>query len=240
MSFKYQQYRIASTLNEADACELTRRVLGGQIEFEQIFRDNRHSFCASFHHDDRRLVLKITRGRNTRTWERLLTWFRPSECFRIYTSHLRLEHAGFRVPGPVLAAEKRFLGCVVDGFVIYEFLEGEIAREEHAQAVLDTLLDLHARGFTRNDPKLVNFVVTDAGIGLIDFKLTKPVLFRRLRTRLELAHFLYRHPDVDVRLPSGLGDEPGFKLTQKIYAFKRLLRGKRRYMKARLKRRTRP
>ena len=236
MIYQCQQYRVKSALNQTDACELTRKVVGGQIEFEQVFRDNEHSFCASFRYRDRHLILKITRSRNTRIWERLLTWFRPSECFRIYASHQQLQQEAFMVPAPVLAAEKRSFGCVVHGFVVYEFLEGRIARKEHAQAVLDTLLDLHARGYVRNDPKLVNFIVNDEGIGLIDFKLAKPVLLRQLRIHLELAQFLNKYPKLEMQLPPRLGEEIWFKLAQVINASRRAVKTKRRKIKSRLKR----
>lgn len=231
MYLKVDDYHLKTPRGAREATQLAKAVIAGKLEFEQVYRDNKQTFSGSFLYHGQRMVLKIPRGRNSRYWERLLTWFRPGESFKIYDSHVELQNQPFTVPKPVLAAERRRLGAVVDGFVIYEYLQGKIAEEEDAQQVVDTLLELHARGYVRNDPQLSNFVIGEHGIGLIDFKLGKPVLFGRLRRYFELAHFVKKYESVDIKLPDNIENSRGFALARLLFSTSRSTRNFRRSIK---------
>lgn len=236
MRFKYRQYNLLTTWDKEAAVELARMIIDRELEFEQIFKDDKQTFCGRFRNRDQDLVLKIPRGRNSRVWEQFLTWFRPGECEKVYASHLKLQSGKPRAPAPVLAVEKRKLGAVVDSFFVYEFVEGRIADESDAQAVFDTLRELHAMGYIRRDPQLANFVISDGEIILIDFKLLEPVLFTRIHTFMELAHFLNRYPHLQLDLPENLDRNNWFRVARLLFAFKWSFRTYRRRIKRYLKR----
>ena len=236
MRFKFEQYNLLTTWDQDAAIELARAIIGEQVELEQVFRDNKQTFIGRFRARDQHLVLKIPRGRNARTWQRFLTWFRSGECEKVYESHLKLQSGKLRAPAPILAAEKRKLGVVVDSFLVYEFVEGRIADESDAQAVVNTLLELHAMGYIRRDPQLANFVIRDGEIFLIDFKLLQPLLFTRLHTFMELTHFLSKYPHLQLDLPENLERSIWYRVAVQIFTFKRLSRNFRRGIKRYLKR----
>ncbi|MEP3164013.1 MAG: hypothetical protein ABJO43_02925, partial [Marinobacter sp.] len=135
------------------------------------------------------------RARNKRNWERFLTRFRGSDAFRTFIQLNGMASMGFCAPQPVLAAELRSKGVVVDSFVCYRFVEGRPAELGDADKILNVLRALHERGYIRSDAQLANFLMRGDSVVFIDFRLKKPLFLPKLQQAREVDRFLRSCPE---------------------------------------------
>lgn len=195
ISFRHRGYRVISYLEESPARKLTDAVVENGVTRQRVFRDNWRTLSAQIEFERNSLLLKVPRARNHRRWERLLSLVRGSDALRTFR-HLEVaSEMGFSVPVPVLAAEQRSCGGVVDSFLCYRFVSGRPATEADAGKILATLRALHQRGYTRGDAQLANFLVVDDKVTLIDFRLKKPRFLPRLQKAREVDRFLRSCPE---------------------------------------------
>ncbi|WP_372972806.1 hypothetical protein [Marinobacter sp.] len=181
-------YRVLSRVSRDDAERLLEQVLNHQLDFDQVLKDRAKCLVARFSHPDKGwLVLKVPRARTNRKWERFLTLFRPGEGFRQICNMQELERLKLKGPRPVLAAEKRRAGVVVDSFYIYSFIDGREGVSADLPAIVETLLPLYRQGYCRTDPRVANHIINDDGVHLIDFRIRRPFLLGRLRCAMELC-----------------------------------------------------
>lgn len=207
----FRNYDIVTTLSEPEARELLSTCLDKRYEHMSALKDNKHNFVAKVETKGLpQLIVKEPRKRNKRRWERTMTLFRPGEAVRIHNSHQKLLELGFLCPSPLLAAERRDSGVVTGSFVIYRFQEGRPATSADAERVSRELQRLHQKGYTRGDPKALNFLINQDQVYFIDFKLSKPVLFRKHSMRMEYAHFLHTMPEGINYLPQHERESAGF------------------------------
>jgi len=187
-------------------------VIDEKLEFEKVYRSNKRSFVGRFDFDGKKLVLKIPRARNARYWERFLSIFRRGECSRVFAGLLKLQELKFVGPIPLLAAERKRFGAVVDGFMVHEYLEGDVAGEADVENILGALLTLHKSGYIRRDPQFVNFLVGHYGVVFIDCRLKRLLLFPQFQCYMELAQFLRECPGKCLELPQRISQSNEFKL----------------------------
>lgn len=193
-AFSYRGYRIVTAQDDQAARSLVDRVLSNQIEILEVYRDNRNSFTAKCVFGFREAVIKVPRGKNRKRIARFFTLFRSSEPVRRYNDMTALRRLGINGPMPVLAAEKRSSGMVVDSFLMYLYIQGRVPESGDESAVLKEVRRLHRMGYTRKDSKPENFLVNGSNVYLIDFKLKRPVLFKKTRINMELAWLVRRMP----------------------------------------------
>lgn len=174
-------YEIVSTISKEKASKIVHRLLSEKLTFPTILKDHRNSFVGIVQLEDKSYIIKVPLGRNNRLWERFLTLFRASDAYRSYFSMMKLRSLGLRCPQPILAAQRKRFGVVVDSFFIYEYQEGEAASSADLKLISKEMTQLHEAGYIRSDPKPVNFIKTNEGIYFIDFRLKKPVFFKTLR-----------------------------------------------------------
>lgn len=210
--FSYRDYKIKTTLPEPVARTLLDDCLNQNLEVIDTLKDNPHNCVARVNSSAlRNIVFKEPRKRNNRRWERAMTRFRPGEALRVFDSHILLEKLDFNCPKAVLAAELRENGVVTRSFFLYQYQEGAPATAKDAQQVAGELQRLHALGYTRGDPKAQNFLVHRDRVYFIDFKLTKPAVFKKHSFRMEYAHFLHTMPEGIHYLPEAERNSTGFK-----------------------------
>ncbi|GGY79041.1 hypothetical protein [Marinobacter zhanjiangensis] len=197
MSFSINDgsWYLVSNLDEATSYELFDAVVRGQIRREQVFRDNWRTLSAQVRFRDDALQLKVSRARNNRRWERLLTRFRGSDAVRSFRHLERMSSMGFSAPEPVLAGEQRRAGFVTDSFVCYHYVDGRPAGPEDVPAVLEALRKLHRQGYLRTDAQIANFLIAGDSVVFIDFRLKKPWFLPALQKARELDRFLRSCPD---------------------------------------------
>ncbi len=237
--FTYGGYAVCSVYERAKAVRLLDRVWQGTLTVKQRFKDNPRNYIvrASFEGDE--LIVKIPRARNTRLQERFMTWFRPGEAERRYTSMQQLESLGFACTPPILAAERRWLGMVTDNILVYGYVDGRLAGPGDEEALASVLLPFYAKGYLRRDCKPSNFVIAPetGAVCFIDFRLTRPRILRRFRVWMELNQFLRNMPTARALIrPQGYGgwgfavagwcSHLGYRLNNYRRRLSRWLRGK--------------
>lgn len=192
-NFKHpgSEYHVYSRVPRPIAEDIVTRVLSENLELKRILKDRPKCLVAQFGHADLGdLVLKIPHDRNHRRWERFLTLFRPGESVRQYQNMEKLETLGLNGPLSILAAERRQAGVVTDSFYIYSFIEGREGVWADLPLIVDTLVPLYQKGYRRNDPRVANHIINDRGVYLIDFRVTHPVPFNRLRCAMEYCRLV--------------------------------------------------
>lgn len=181
-------YRVLCRMCRDDAERLVEQVLNRQLNFDPVLKDRAKCLVARFFHPDRGwLVLKVPRARTNRKWERFLTLFRAGEGIRQIRNMQQLERLKLKGPRPVLAAEKRRAGVVVDAFYIYSFIDGREGVSADLPTIVDTLLPLYRQGYCRTDPRVANHIINDDGVHLIDFRIKRPFVLGGLRCAMELC-----------------------------------------------------
>ncbi len=228
----FREYAIVTTYSSDLAIQLVSAVIDQTLTFQKKYRDNKRTLSAQFCFGDQNLILKIPRARNGRIWERFLTLFRPSESRRIFNSQLKLMELSMIGPTPILAAERRWLGCVVESFVIYQYLEGVPGQDVDAQRILSSLIELHKKGYLRGDPQLVNFIIDRDNVQFIDFKLKKSVFLPKIKAYMELSDFLGKCPEAQPYLPEKIEGSVKFKIASSLFGLKIGIRRMRRRMKS--------
>ncbi|WP_328190379.1 hypothetical protein [Marinobacter sp. OP 3.4] len=202
-SYHQKPWYLVSSLDRGGSIELMEAVLAGDLEREQVFRDNWRTLSAQVRFHDQSLLLKVPRARNGRRWERLLTWFRGSDAVRSFRHLEQMAAMGFGVPTAVLACERREAGFVTDSFLCYRFVEGRRAGVDDAPQVLAALRDLHQKGYLRTDAQIANFLVSGDRIVFIDFRLKKPRFLPALQKARELDRFIRSCPEARASLTPG-------------------------------------
>lgn len=184
-------YRVWTRLPEPLAEKIVGKVLNNELDFTAVLKDKSKCLVALFDQADvGKLVLKVPRDRNGRLWERILTLFRQGESVRQYQNMEALESLGLKGPAPVLAAEKRQNGLVIDSFYIYTFIEGREGRWTDLGLIVDTLIPLYRMGFCRTDPRVANHIINGNEVFLIDFRVKRPVPFNGLRCAMEYSRLV--------------------------------------------------
>lgn len=189
-------YKIVSHLSNATSCSLLEQVTSGTLLPLEIFKDDSKCYVAKYTSEEvpHHFIIKQPRARCERYWERFLTLFRSGESFRQFSNLKKLQALGFSGPIPVLAAEKRRWGMVVDSFLISTHINGRLATATDVDVIAPELIKLLNRGFTRKDPHPQNFIITPDGVYFIDFHIKKPLFFNKLRCCMEYCKFLETVP----------------------------------------------
>ncbi len=189
--FNHREYRVLSNIDEDTAILLVNSILSKSYQTISEYNNDKNSFVSQIKIKDfDNILFKIPRNRNSRPGERFLTFFRESDSFRIIESLKKISDMGLNAPVPILAAQKRRFGMVVESFYAYKFVEGSEATDDNLPEVLKSLQTLHITGYTRSDPKLTNFLMKDGQVYFIDFRLKRPAVFKKLYIMINLCKFL--------------------------------------------------
>jgi len=131
-------------------------------ELPVIFKDNHRSRVLKgelfpSHVFDRSIVAKQARNKNSSLWSRVLSLFRWGEARQTFLALLRFQQLGITAGEPILVLEKRYLGVIVDSWVVYEYLAGEPVQLEQLPEIIEVLTTIHEAGYQHKDPTLGNF-----------------------------------------------------------------------------------
>lgn len=119
------------------------------------------------------VVLKRDLRKNRDPWIRFCTLFRDSEAAGHLKGLLALSMHGVPAPVPLLAGERRSLGMVVDGWVMYRFRPGTTVPREREGDMVRLLAQLHEAGLYHRDVHVDNFRLDGDTVFLLDFKLRR-------------------------------------------------------------------
>ncbi|MEL7002263.1 MAG: lipopolysaccharide core heptose(II) kinase RfaY [Bacteroidota bacterium] len=147
---------------------------------------------------DHHYVLKIPNEKNTKPWIRFLTWFRSGEAFKNIRGMIKLKELEIDTTTPIIAAEKRSFGMVVDSWLVYEYLDGKscLDKEEYYPSVVEKLKKMHAKGILHGDAQIRNFMWISGKIYVIDSNPKSTGLFTFSKT-YEFAYLRKSAPGID-------------------------------------------
>jgi serine/threonine protein kinase len=124
------------------------------------------------------------------------------------------------------------MGMTVDSFLIYEYLEGRPCTDADAKPIAEAILELHNLGYMRRDIHLGNFLITPNGqLGMIDFRISHPQIFRQLRLDLELVQMLSSIPSTRKHVPDKRLNSHFFKAATSWYVVQTQVRKIRKKIK---------
>jgi tRNA A-37 threonylcarbamoyl transferase component Bud32 len=161
---------MAQNIPEENAKALFQSVRTSDYQEISILKDTSRSSVKRIQINNKDLTLKIPYEKNNRLWIRFLTWFRIGEAFKNIYGMQKLATHGIPSTIPVLAAERRKMGMVVDSWLLYEYLEGQscLDRPETYPKVVQMLKQIHAEKLLHGDPQIRNFITHKDQLLVID------------------------------------------------------------------------
>lgn len=186
----------------------------------KILKDTSRSYVKKVEIGEKKIVFKIPLEKNNSLWIRFLTLFRKSEAIKVLETMNFLNKNDIYTNLPILCCEKRKYGMVVDSFIIFEYLEGDVVKKEDAEEVIKLIKKIHKLGYIHSDTQMKNFINKNGKICTIDAKLKKK-LFGKISENLEYINF-----GVDIEEAYNYVDTSSFnfKISKFIYNFFRLKR----------------
>jgi len=157
-------------LSDSEGKELFDNIRNNRYDITNSLKDHHRSIVQRIDIDNQDLVLKVPLEKNTRKWIRLMTWFRMGEAHKNLDGMERLWSKEIKTTIPLMAVEKRSTGMVTDSWLVYEYLDGITCHEQpqYYEEVINTLGQMHKKGFLHGDPQIRNFVAVDDDIYVID------------------------------------------------------------------------
>lgn len=157
-------------LCETSTTNLFDKVQNNDFEIIDTLKDDYRSQVYRIRLSELDLVLKIPNEKNTRKWIRFLTWFRMGEAFKNVAGMNKLTQLGIDTIQPLIAAERRSFGMVVDSWLVYEYLDGNscLNKEEHYPKVVEKLKAMHQKNILHGDAQIRNFMYANDTVYVID------------------------------------------------------------------------
>ncbi|MDX1628427.1 MAG: lipopolysaccharide core heptose(II) kinase RfaY [Fulvivirga sp.] len=161
---------IPDKMSDSKGRELFDSVSKQEYEILDILKQHYRSTVLKIRLSDQEIVHKVPTEKNKKRWIRFLTWFRQGEAFKNLRNMELLWSKGIKTTVPLLAAEKKRLGMVVDSWLLYEYLDGTtcLNHPEYYPEVVKQLKDIHAKGLLHGDPQIRNFIAKANDIYVID------------------------------------------------------------------------
>lgn len=141
----------------------------------------------TFLQDEKKVVLKIPKEKNTRAWQRFLSIFIGSESKREFGRCEKVLKHEFLGAIPLIAVEKKRGIIVEDSYFVLSYIEGESNNYKNISLALNELYKVHELGFLHGDAQLSNFMILDGKVYLIDCKLKK----NRMGIISKINEFIY-------------------------------------------------
>lgn len=143
-----------------------------------------------------KLIIKIPKEKNRRKWIRFTTLYRNSEVRKTFSNLLQMKEIGLKCNEPLLFAEKRKAGKVVDSFIIYSYIEGNPVDRKGYYILLDEMKKLHNKGYIHGDFHSMNFLQSDEDVYFLDTSLRLNI-FASFGRCYEMVYFLKSKCTVD-------------------------------------------
>ncbi|MEX2335853.1 MAG: lipopolysaccharide core heptose(II) kinase RfaY [Fulvivirga sp.] len=165
---------------------------------KKVLKEHHRSMVYHVSINGREYILKIPVEKNNGWWIRFTTLFRSGEAFKNIQGMMKYHELGLPTTKPVMAAEKREYGMVIDSWLLYEYLDGEpcLEKEEYYPMVVATLKQIHAKGYLHGDPQIRNFLYKDDGIYVIDSN-PKPAGLFNFAKAYEFAYLRKSAPGIE-------------------------------------------
>ncbi|SFB84107.1 Lipopolysaccharide kinase (Kdo/WaaP) family protein [Marinospirillum celere] len=218
--FTYRAYRITTHLPQEQAEAILDSFLDENYKVLATYKNSKRSCSQRVKTSDKQdLVFEQPQAQYQRLGYKIRNLFKAGEAVQQYSSMRLLQSLALQGPEALLAAEKPVKGLPKKGLVVYRHAEGEAAdpdNPQHVKIIATALLHLHSYGYTRDDPRLNNYLINKGQPIFIDFLLEQPLLFRKTRLRMEFIKFLRRYPEAIEFLSASERTSKSFRLTQLV------------------------
>ncbi len=176
--FKYNEWRllVPSGTSKEEAQALFDSIDSSKYKLVSTLKANQRSKVSLINFNSQQLVLKIPVEKNDRIWIRLMSLFRSGEAFKNLLGMGILNDNGIKTTIPVLAAEKRVFGVVINSWLIYHYIDGKpcLNEEQNYPDIVNTLKEIHSKKLLHGDPQIRNFIEKNGDIYAIDSNPKKP------------------------------------------------------------------
>ncbi|MGK7392148.1 MAG: lipopolysaccharide core heptose(II) kinase RfaY [Candidatus Cyclobacteriaceae bacterium M2_1C_046] len=231
--YKYNGWRILSFIPDQEAKKIFNLVQEDSYATVSILKQYDRSKVLRFSLEDNDYVLKIPLEKNNNPWIRFTTLYRKGESFKCLYSMHKLKELQLPTAQPIMTAEKRSFGMVVDSWLVYKYVPGEhcLNKKDHYPEVIDTLQSLHGKSFLHGDPQIRNFILgEDRLIHMIDAKL-KRSYFSFFSKNYEWAYLAKSAPGIENYF--SFKNNFWFKAAKKAdWIFRKFVRKRRKIIKA--------
>ena len=183
----YLEYTIHHFISWNDAQPMVDMILNQQYDIKKTLKDSTRSMVYQINIDHDLLIFKLPVEKNNRKWIRFTTLMRKSEALQSCLSMLKLQKIGIQTNKPIIVLEKKKMGMVIDSWYLCSYVDGHPCMESDIPAVIDTLHVIHKAGYVHGDAQIRNFLKTEAGIQVIDTKLSNAWNF--IQKNLEFVYF---------------------------------------------------
>lgn len=144
--------------------EKIKEILKEKNNIEKVLKKDHRSFVYVFKYEDKRYVYKEPIEKNTRKWQKFLSFFRGTESKREYLQMIKINSLGINTAKPIFY-EKEYL--------VYEYIEGRKPNYEDIKYILEELKKIHSLGYLHGDSHLDNFIINGEKVYIIDSKFQK-------------------------------------------------------------------
>jgi heptose II phosphotransferase len=139
-----------------------------------LVHDSPRSRVIVARHDGVDLVVKRSRRQEASRWIQFTSLWRSGEGVRSHDLLTRLTAAGLPVPAPVAAFDRRRGGLVVESWLVYRYIDGDVCGPTDAPRIAGLLRQMHDAGWVHRDPHVKNFLKTSAGLAMVDVGAARP------------------------------------------------------------------
>lgn len=147
-----------------------------RIKILKTLKSDHRSTVKLIELNGKKYVYKIPTEKNTRKWQRILSFFRGGEAQREFLCLEKILKNGIDTAKPYFACETKKFGMVVDSYLVMEYIDGREGNFDNIEIICDTLEKIHSKGYIHGDSQLSNFIISNGFCYIIDAKFKKSIL----------------------------------------------------------------
>lgn len=153
---------------------LAEDILADKLDIIKVLKDDNRSRVLLVNYQGEKLVVKESREKNTRKWQKFLSIFRGSYSHLEFKNCQKIIDAGFKGAKGLLVVDVTKGFWIDKSYFVSTFIEGREGSISDLDIITKKLKRVHEDGYLHRDAQLVNFMVGDNDeVYLIDCKLSK-------------------------------------------------------------------
>jgi hypothetical protein len=165
---------------------------------ENVLKHDHRSLVGTVTVNDVRYVVKKFILQRTWLWFQFTSLFFATLGEVAFKNAVELSKLGILTPKPLLLMQKMMRGMVVECWLVYPFMEGDLVSEKDVKEIVGFVRRMHEAGWIHRDPHRANFIRTPLGLATIDPIRARQSNSRYLRAYdvMHMSHDMPSAPDV--------------------------------------------
>ena len=173
VKFRYSDWEVAVHENGAQPkgsfwAEEFPQLLQKLENPDNILKHDHRGEVGTFTAGNVKYVVKKFTFQSSRLMFRLSSVFFPSLGEIACRNGLDMASDGINTPRPVLLMQKQNNRMVVNSWLVYRFVDGELLTSKNAEEIVRFVKGMHAAGWVHRDPHPGNFIRTPDGVATLD------------------------------------------------------------------------